>query len=307
MIEQTNNSIKGLLRGGNAMKLAAQAEFYIEKLGLDKGIEALKKAGYSKLIYTLDIGCLNKFSDSDFQAIRNKLEKEGLSMPFTIFSREIYLDHAPGVYEARKDLCLKAVRATALMGCKIIGVQPVCFRQSTPDAYEQTKELTYKIYSEIKEEADKADVKLAFINTSKRICFTSGTYSYGCRAKELLELADTFGAGIIIDPVAALQAGERVDELLVGTREKLVGFCMNDIAQREMTKTFPMFGRVDYYELIRLLQDYDSDAVAVMMHTPIINRYSDFIENEALVETITNVYCKMGCLISGCHEKSERE
>lgn len=281
------------------MKLAAQADFYIEKFGPKEGTKKLKEIGYQNIVYTITPQTFAKFSDDDFCLNRSEIEKAGMQMTFAICGKELYLDHAPHEFEGRKQMCIKALKAAALMGCSVLGVRPLAFRNSTPNAWEESKRLTYELYSEVREEADKLGVKLAFFNNTKQPCFSSGTYSYGCRASELLELAKNFDSGIIIDPAYALKAGERVEELLTETKDKLLGFCISDMAQREMTQALPMFGSVDYQGLIHFFQDYESDAAVVMMYTPIMNRYSDFVSNQELISSITRTYLKVARLIEG--------
>lgn len=290
------------------MKLTAQADFYIEKFGAENGVKYLKDLGYQNIIYTITARTLEPFSKlqneceikNHFKLLRESLDDTGVNLVFTNYREEIYNDQIPSMLESKKQSCIQAVKATAYMGCKIMGVRPVCFRCSTPDAWEESKRLTYEIYSEVKKEADKLGVKLAFFNNTKQLCFSSGTYSYGCRASELLELAEYFESGVIINPAYALRAGERVEELLLETKDKLLGFCIDDKAQRTMSQGIPMFGAVDYYGLIDFFKTYQSDAAMVMMYTPIMNRYVDFIYDHDVVDTLTKAFMSVACLISGC-------
>lgn len=290
------------------MKLTAQADFYIEKFGAEKGVKYLKNLGYQNIIYTITARTLEPLSalkndseiEESFRALRETLHDTGVNLVFTNFREEIYHDLVPSLLEKRKQMCIQAVRVTAYMGCKVMGVRPVCFRCSATNEWEESKRLTYEIYSEVKKEADKFGVKLAFLNNTKQLCFSYGTYSYGCKASELLELSEAFDSGIILNPAYALKAGERIEEMLTETKDKLLGFCIDDKAQRATTQGIPMFGSVDYYGLIEYFKSYESDAAAVMMYTPIMNRYADFTYDFNVVDTLAKTFRSVACLISGC-------
>lgn len=289
------------------MKLTAEANFYIEKYGAKAGIEYLKNLGYQNIIYTLTARILEPFlsksSDEQmeqvFGAIRKAANEAGIHILYTMMKEEIYNDQIPNALNKNKVIYIQGIKATAILGCQYIGVRPVCLRYSSPCALKDSEMLTYEIYSEIKEEADKYGVRLAFVNNSKQLCFTSGTYSYGCRSNELLELAEEFRAGIIVNPVYALKAGERVEDMLTEVKDKLIGFCVDDKSQRTIYQTFPMFGSVDYESLIDFFKNYKSEAATVMMYSQIFNRYSEFSSDQDIVDTVSSAFLKMGCLISG--------
>lgn len=298
------------------MRLAAQADFYIEKFGIEKSVSYLKNLGYQDIIYTMATRDFEGISSDNSESVnvdkydylRKVLDDSGMNLIFTVVKEEIYNDQMPQLLERRKKTYIQAVHATANLGCKYMGVRPVCLRCSTPGAWEESRKLTYEIYSEIKEEADKVGVKLAFFNNTKQLCFSSGTYSYGCKASELLELAEYFDAGIIVNPVYALKAGERVEELLLVVQDKLLGFCIDDKSQRANAQGIPMFGAVDYYGLTEFFRTYRSEAAGVMMYTPILNRYSDFLHDFELVDAITKAFMSVAQLITGCNaQKNEKE
>ena len=290
------------------MKLTAQADFYIEKYGPNTGVRYLKTLGYQNVIYTITARMLEPFWGSSddckmretFSNIREAFENAGVNLLFTTMKEEVYHDLLSRPIETSKEMVIWAVKATAYMGCKVLVVRPISFRRSSPEAWDKTKELTYEIYLAAKEEADKLGIKIAFFNNSKHLCFTSGTYSYGCRTSELLELADAFESGIVINPVYALKAGERVEELLTELGDKVLGFVIEDQAQREIARGVPFFGAVDYYGLIKYFQNHPSDMAIVMMYTPIMSRYEEFAEDMEFVTAITKAFMKMACLIANC-------
>lgn len=297
------------------MKLTAEADFYIEKLGAENGVKYLKDLGYQNIIYTITARTLEPFSDlksdnkmiESFRILREVLADANVKLLFTNYREEIYNDQVPNLLELKKQRCIQAVKATAHMGCRIMCVRPVCLRNSTANAWEESKRLTYEIYSEIKQEADKLGVQLAFLNNTKQLSFSSGTYSYGCKASELMELAETFDAQIVISPTCALHAGERVEGLLTETKDKLLGFCMDDRMQRTISQGFPMFGAVDYYGLIEFFKSYSCNAAAVMMYTPIMNRYMDLIYDFDVMDTISKAYRSVACLVSGVEKPINEE
>lgn len=288
------------------MKLTAEANFYIDKFGPKAGIAYLKNLGYQNIIYTLTARILepflNKNSDDEFikrfEDIRDAANEAGIHILFTIMREEIYNDQIPNVLNKNKAIYIQGIKATAILGCQHFGVRPVCFRCSIPNAWEESKKLTYEIYSELKDEADKYDVKLSFVNNTKQLCFTSGTYSYGCTGSELLELANEFGGGIIINPVYALKAGEKVEDILNIVKQSLIGFCIDDKSQRTTYQTFPMFGAVDYQSLIAFFEKYDSNAAIVMMYSYIFNRYTELASDSNIVDTVSRAFYKMACLFT---------
>lgn len=285
------------------MKLTAQADFYIEHYGVEEGIKYLKTLGYNQIVYAISGRTKKLFADENaYELFRTTLQQHDIKLLFTIHKEEVYSDSAPQSTEGRILRCIDSLRITANMGCEVLAVRPVTLRRSIPNAWEESKRLTCEIYSGIKEEANGLGVKLAFFNNTKVMQFTSGTYSYGCRGSELLELADVFDAGIVINPVYALKAGERVEELLTEVKDKLLAFCINDQSQRTPYQSFPMFGTVDYVGLSRFFKMYDSDASIVMMYTSILNRYEDFAAERSLLHALTMAFHKIACLIAGKEE-----
>lgn len=285
------------------MKLTAQADFYIEQYGIEEGIKYLKSLGYNQIIYSISGRTEKVFADeTSYGVLREMLKRYDIKLLFTIHKEEVYSDMPPVSPETRKAKCLKSLRITANMGCEVMAVRPVALRKSIPNAWEESKRLTYEIYTDMKEEADRAGVKFAFFNNTKVLQFTSGTYSYGCRGKELMELARHFDADVVINPVYALKAGERVDELLVEVKERLLAFGIYDQSQRTPQPSFPMFGTVDYAGLTRFFESYESDAAIVMMYTPIMNRYEDFVHERSFIYALTEAFHEIARLVIGKEE-----
>ena len=297
------------------MKLTAEANFYIEKYGAKAGIEYLKNLGYDNIIYTLTARILEPFLSKStdeqmkevFGEIRQAANEAGVNILFTIMKEEIYNDQNPNALTKNKLLYKQGIKATSYLGCKFFGVRPVCLRFSSPHAWQESQMLTYDIYSEIKEEADKYGVRLAFVNNTKQLCFTSGTYSYGCKGDELMDLVEEFDAGVIVNPVYALKAGERLEDMMTEVKDKLIGFCIDDKSQRTNYQTFPMFGCVDYNSLICFLKSYKSDAAVVMMYSQMFNRYSEFSSDTEVVDAVSRAFYNIAHLISGNRVEDSRE
>jgi len=285
------------------MKLTAQADFYIDHYGVEEGIKYLKSLGYNQIVYAISGRTKKVFADEHaYELFRETLQRYDMKLLFTIHKEEVYSDLAPQTTEGRIIKCIESLRITANMGCEVMAVRPVALRKSIPNALDESKRLTFEIYSDIKEKADGLEIKLAFFNNTKIMQFTSGTYSYGCRGSELLELAGAFNADIVINPVYALKAGERIEELLTEVKDKLLAFGIYDQSQRTPYASFPMFGTVDYIELIRFFKGFKSDASIVMMYTPIMSRYEDFVSERSFIHALTEAFHKIGCLINGKEE-----
>ena len=177
------------------MKLTAQADFYIDHYGVEEGIKYLKSLGYNQIVYAISGRTKKVFADEHaYELFRETLQRYDMKLLFTIHKEEVYSDLAPQTTEGRIIKCIESLRITANMGCEVMAVRPVALRKSIPNALDESKRLTFEIYSDIKEKADGLEIKLAFFNNTKIMQFTSGTYSYGCRGSELLELAGAFNA-----------------------------------------------------------------------------------------------------------------
>ena len=289
------------------MKLTAQADFFIENYGVKNGVDFLKNLGYQNMIYTITARVLEPFLESvddnemkkKFGEIQDVMKQENINLLYTTLREEVYSDLYSCTPESKIKLVINAIKATAYMGCDTLVVRPICFRRSTADAWKKSKECTYEIYGAAKKVADELGVKIAFFNNTKQLCFTSGTYSYGCRAAELLELANEFDSGVVINPVYALKAGERVQELLSELGDKVLGFMIEDKNQRIESQGIPFFGAVDYYGLIDYFKENPSDMAMVMSYTPIMNRYKEFASDMNFVQTLSKAFMKVAALIAG--------
>lgn len=290
------------------MKLAAQADFYIKHYGQKAGVQYLKDLGYESIIYTAMESQGTPFvangTDEElkkyFCEVRKATESCGMTIPFVTLKNELYSDVNPDFLEKGKRICLKAIKATAYMGSDTLGIQPVCLRKSTPDAFEKSKAITYQIFEELQKEADKVGVRLAVINNTKQRCFSSGSDSYGCRAEELLELAQHFNTGVILNPVHSLKAGERVPDMIETLGERLIGLLLIDASMRTMSQgTMPLMGAVDYFGIAEYLQKKENSAVAAMLYTPIMDRYRDFVHVEGVIDSLSKLFFDMSNCIIG--------
>lgn len=119
-----------------------------------------------------------------------------------------------------------------------------------------------------------------------------------------MELVKQFGVGVVINPHYALDAGERVEEMMEELGDKLIGFLMTDKAIRTKSKAFPMMGHFDYDGLIRYFKKYPrDDATIVSMNSSILKRYEDFEDEQSVVDALSLVLYKMACIVAGREAK----
>ena len=200
--------------------------------------------------------------------------------------------------EARKKMCVQAVKAAAYAGCKILGVKPAVLVQSIPDAKEKSKQISCEIFDMMKTVADEVGIQLAFINTTNLQGFSFGNYCYGSDIKDLLELAQKYDARIIIDPANAYLAHEKVEELIIGAGDKLIGVLLTDIEGAGRRSVIPTTGCVNYVDVSEKLKYACSDAALIAMYTPVYRRYADFIQREGLILAIGLLLRKIVCVFA---------
>lgn len=289
------------------MKLAVQSDFFIQNYGLEKGLEYIKTIGYQQMIYNFseryDGPFATEWTDTELEnfytPIGKAANKIGLDIPFTLVDGAIYNDLLPETFEARKKLCIQALKATAYMGCNVMGIRPVSFYYSHEDVLKTTKDISNGMFQLLKTEADRLGIRLAFVNNNRVRVFSSGSYSYGCRISELMELANKYEAGIIIDPVNAHLAGERAEELIIGAGDMLVGVLLRDVETDGETPAMTRMGILDYDEISRALKKAEPSATAVMMSNSVHERYADFRAEDSFVTALSELLFEMGNVIVG--------
>lgn len=283
------------------MKVAAQCDFYFQRYGLEKGLTYLKDLGYQNLVYTItgryDQSFTTQWTDKDleeyYSPIRKAVEESKMNMLFAILGTDIYLDDLAHTADARRKMCVQAVKAAAYAGCKVLGVRPAILVQTIPDFQDKSKEISCKIFDEMKVVADEVGITLAFVNGTTIQGFSYGNHCYGSSVDELLELANQYDGKIIIDPVTAEHAKENVQELIVGAGDKLIGILLNDMEKATRLPVIPTTGCINYPEISRSLKGAYKEAALVTMHTPIFKKYGDFIHNEGLVATLSHLLWKI--------------
>lgn len=282
------------------MKLTGQADFFIKQYGADKGIEKLKKLGYTYLTYDLyevseDSGFASWTKDqleAHFMPIREAIEKYGMKMIYLTLSRGIYNDRVPSAFENRKKWCLQAVRTAACIGAEFVGIQPVFFYKYHEKPYELSKELSTEAFQMTKAEADRCQIQLAFINNPK-----PGVY--GSDGKDLLELANRYQAKILLDPSAAFRAGERVEDIIRCVEKHLLAFFVNDVDRARGVPFFPMMGALNYRKIIESLNNLSDSVCLTAMYTSVYKRYQDFDKEEAFVDAMATFLYRMLLMLDG--------
>jgi len=287
------------------MKIAAQSDFYFQTYGPNEGIKRLEKLGYQYITYTItdryDQPFTTKWTDTEikerYEPIKKAVEASNLEMLFAMIGTDIYNDVLHHTFEARKKMCVNAVKAAAYAGCGIIAVRPATIVRAVQNAMEKSKEISLEVFNAMKEEAEKMGVKLAFINNTMSQTLWGGNFCYGSTAADLVELSERYDAGIIIDPVSAYNSLQRVEELLVGVGDKLIGFLITDIEGATKSSVLPTMGIINYSEISNCLRQVPEETALVVMQTPILKRYGDFIHNEPMVEALNQFLRKTADVI----------
>ena len=283
------------------MKIAAQCDFYFQQYGVEEGLRRLEDMGYQHLVYTItgryDQPFTTQWTDQDLEKhyapIKKAVDESKMDILFAILGTDIYLDDLAHTADARRKMCVQAVKAAAYAGCKILGVRPAILVQSIPDGLERSKEISCSIFDDMKKVADQVGVTLAFINGKIIQGFSYGNHCYGCGIDELLELANRYDGKIIIDPVSAESANEKMKDLLAGAGDKLIGLLLTDIEKTSRLPVIPTTGCIDYPAVRRILPGANKEAVLVTMHTPVFKKYQDFIKNEGLVSSLGQLLWKI--------------
>ena len=284
------------------MKLAASVVFYEKRYGLQKGLQYLKTKGYDSIIYTLprhEEYVARKWSEEEFEAhftdIGKFIKDSELSIAFTTNDTGIYNDIVPDTYDARVDMCIKSIKATALMGGSVFAMRPVKFYYRHDDGMELSISLVHNALTKIKEEADKVGVKIAIVNADNDDV-------YGWCVKEIRELIDEFDLYLVIDPTDAYFAGCKVKKLVEEFNDRLVGVLMRDTGITDLpikNATIPFMGRADFIKLVDALIDANPNAAVVMMPELTYSRFQEFYDSDGLLEALEDLYYRMAIVASG--------
>jgi len=173
------------------------------------------------------------------------------------------------------------------MGCRYVALRPAGFNATHEDAWELSKKISFEVFDAMKIEADRLGIGLAFINNVRR----AKKYCFGCTAEELLELCDRYDGKVVIDPVNAYNAHERLD--------KLIGLVISDVESSIKNPFMPMMGSVDYTVVIGCAQSIGDGAYAVMNCSNVFKRYEDFADSEGVISSVNTLLYDMGNAIVG--------
>ena len=281
------------------MKLAASVVFYEKRYGLTEGLQYLKEKGYESIVYTLprhEEYAAKNWSEEEFEAhfieLGNAIKASGLSLAFTTNNTGIYNDCVPDTYDARVDMCIKGVKATALMGGDTFAMRPVKYYYGHEDGTERSIRLVNDALKKIKEEADKVGVKVAIVNTDNDDV-------YGWCAKEIRELMDTYDLYLVIDPTDAFFSGCKVKDLIDEFNDRLVGVLMKDTEVTMKNAAMPFMGKADFIKLTDTLKSANPNASVVMMPELTYPRYQEFYDSDDLLKALEDLYYEIGIVMSG--------
>lgn len=281
------------------MKLAASVVFYEKRYGLTEGVRYLKEKGYESIVYTLprhEEYAAKNWSEEEFEAYFTEIGKvirdSGLSLAFTTNNTGIYNDCVPDTFDVRVDMCIKAVRATALMGGEVFAMRPVKYYHGHDDGMELSTRLVYDALKKIKVEADKVGVKIAIVNTDNDDI-------YGWCVKEIRELIDAFDLYLVIDTVDAYFSGCKVKDLIEEFNDKLIGVLMKDTEITMKNAAMPFMGKANCIKVTDALKNANPNAAVVMMPELTYPRYQEFWDSEGLLKALDDLYYEVGLVTSG--------
>ena len=286
------------------MKLAAQSDFFVKNYGPADGLKRVKEIGYNYASYTVteryDEPFTTEWTEKElkefFAPVGQSARDNGLELLYTTVSCDVYNELLPHTFEARKKMCVHAVKACAYMGCKIFALPTCNFHRNVAGAYETSKAHTFELFDMVKEEADKHGVKLAVINIPAR----KSQYCFGCSTEDLLELCDKYGASVVVDPAAAARSGERLERMLAQIGDKLLhAFIISDYEAAFNMPFMPMMGAMNYPLIIDTLKKLGGDTTVVMSYTPVFHRYKHFASSTDLNAALGKLLYDMGRGIIG--------
>lgn len=284
------------------MNVAAQANFFINLYGIERALKKLKETGYEYITYQISSQHDELFTNErTTQEIGVCVNAVQMKMAYTTINARIYADVLLETIETYKKMCIQAVKTTACMGCPILAVQPAEMLGKKPEIYEITKEVSLGIFKEMKQVADEVGVQLAFINNHN-------CYAYGSRIEDLIELTEMFDGKIVIDPMYACQARENEMELAKRAGDKLLAFCVTDIDVGDgnpflftgkQRAIMPMMGALNYPLIIDRMKYVNQNAFVSCEYNPVLERYAEFVDSEALMDAFDKLFYKTACLIAG--------
>lgn len=281
------------------MKLAVSASYYEKRYGLEAGLKYLKDKGYESIVYMLpryEEYARKNMSEEKFETyfknIRATIERSGLSLAFTTNTTGIYSDMVPSTYEARIDMCMKGVKATALLGCEVFAVRPVKFYWLEDNKTEMSRKLAYDALKRIKAEADKYGVKLAIVNADNDEVF-------GWCVEDIKELVDEFDMYVVIDTEDGFFAGSKVKDFVSAFNDRLIGVLLKDVEATMKNPMIPFMGKAGFQSIAKSLAQANTNAAAVVMPEMFYARLQEFQESNGLWDALDELYYEIGCVMAG--------
>jgi len=302
------------------MKITGEADFFVKQYGIEKGLEKLAKLGYKTVSYSLrEMHTDSTFGEwtkdkmeAHYELLRDALSRFQLQLSYLVMDRGIYSESSPDSVEARRKWCVQAVRVAAYLGCKWVVIRPAEVATSRTDAYERSKEILCQALEVMKEEGEKLGVKPAVENLAK-------FHIYGDRGVELLELAEKYEVGILLNPVNAYTVREQMpcftttgywdgptriyrdemqdDNMVSLLKKHLIGVVFNDIERTIGNPVLPLMGVIDYRSIRKVIGKSSEDICLTVAYQPIFKRYEDFCEEGNLMNIIAEYFYQMAVAI----------
>ena len=297
------------------MRITAEADAYLERYGAETGLQKLKSAGYDAVSLCIrdmhrdpNFASLSEAQLKErFSPLREALDRLEMKLSFVIADRDIYSSKDPGSSELRKQWCLQTVRIAAVLGSSIAVVRPAPV-SGEANARARSKEILLDVLSAMEAEGKPLGVRPAGLNTCQ-------PNAYGNRLKELAELAETTGAGILFDPAAAYLLHERVPGFTTfgywdaptsywDTEEEqpwlsdalsayLIGIRFNDTERTIGNPELPLSGVLDYRTIVKALENRSDDLYLSVDCRTILKRYHDLLRRDSFTDELTAYYCRL--------------
>ncbi len=194
------------------MKIGASNYNLIKRVGVEKSIEILAKAGFDSIDYNLETDytldtykLIREYSDEEFDGYfknvkkiidANGIEVEQTHAPYQWFITEYnsacgiadeFYNTAEGRFDFNLserffDLSVKSIRATSILGAKYIVIHPIMIpisMKSYEASREERKKLNMDFYTRLIPYLEKYGVKMGFENMFDWREVITGTHQYG--------------------------------------------------------------------------------------------------------------------------------
>lgn len=298
------------------MKIAGEADFFVKQYGIEEGFKRLKQLGYQNISCCLstiyDDPTFRELSQQEmeeqYKTLHDMLREYGLHISYVTVDRDIYSYSEPDTFESRKAWCVQAVKVAAYLGCAYVVIRPASVPAHCQEAYQRSKDILCEVLTAMKAEGDQVGVKPTVENTG-------ALHIYGNRGEELLELAEEYEIGVLLNPSMAHLIRERIPcfttvgywdnpsrvypseakeiALVEQLKNHLIGVLLNDTERTMGNAVLPMTGVIDYREILKQLGSSSEHICLTVVYQPIYKRYRDFLNVEPLVNTIAEYFYQM--------------